>query len=265
MNGKKILVIDDVFQIRYCITQFLTGQGHYVFSAESGHKGMEYFDKIRPDLIIIDHNLRDMNSIEFLEQLRRYENNLKDVVKINNTPVIVISGYLKDEMIYPLMNKLGIVAFMRKPLLLVDLLANIEIAFGGNQIINISSTKEIVVCDSEIRTAKYLQGFLTNLNYMVNIASTFVDLKSHIEEHKPDFVICDCFLEIKGVVKFDMVNFCRQYNKNCKICLTTFEDSCKMQNTFKYFGFESIISKPIDLEQLRGILNSSLAAAAAVR
>jgi CheY-like chemotaxis protein len=263
MDGKKILIIDDVFQIRYSVTQFLTGHGFFVFSAENGRKGLEYFEKIRPDLIILDHNLRDMNSIEFLEDLRKYENNLKDVVRINNTPVIVISGYLKDEMINPLMEKLGILAFMRKPLLLVDLLSNIELAFGGNQVFNISTTQEIAICDTEIRTAKYLQGYLTTLNYNVNIGTSFLDLKSLIMEHKPDFVICDCFVETPGIGQFDIIGFCRQYNKNSKIILTTFENSCKLENTFKYLGFEGIITKPIDLDLLKNHLEKSKIAAVA--
>ena len=265
MDGKKILIVDDVFQIRYSITQFLTGHGYFVFSAENGGKGLDYYEKLRPDLIILDHNLRDMNSIEFLERLRKYENNLKDVVRINNTPVIVISGYLKEEMINPLMDKLGILAFLRKPLLLVDLLSNIELGLGGNQVFNISAIQEIVVCDTEIRTARYLQGYLTTLNYQVNIGTSFLDLKSLIMEHKPDYVICDCFMEAPGTNRFDIIGFGRQYNKNCQIILTTFETSCQMENTFKYLGFTGVITKPIDLEQLKIILEKPAAAPAAVQ
>lgn len=167
-------------------------------------KALETCKRLKPDIIIIDYNLRDMTCFDLLESLRRYENNLKDVIKISNIPAIVISGYLQEETIIPLMKKMGIFAFLRKPLLLPSLLSNIEAILGNNYYINLSTAKEIVICDSEFRTAKYLAEYLGQYHYNTYYCANMIDFSDLVSEVKPDLVVVDCFLEVKGFEKFSI-------------------------------------------------------------
>jgi CheY-like chemotaxis protein len=107
VKNKKILIIDDVFQIRHNLTQFFSESGYFAFNANCGMNGLEICEKITHDLIILDYNLRDMDCFQFLERLRKYENNLKDVVQVNNIPVIIISGYLTEDKIRPVAKNSG--------------------------------------------------------------------------------------------------------------------------------------------------------------
>jgi len=257
MEDKKILLIDDIFQVRYSLHQYLAGNGYIVFDADTGFKAIEIYEKLKPDLIITDYNLRDMNCFELLEGIRRYENNLKDVIRIKNVPVIVISGYLTEEKIQPEKKRLGISAFMRKPLVLPQMLIFIEAALGNDYFVSMSTAKEIVICDSEYRTAKYLAGYLSQHQYNTYYCSNILDFIDLVAEDKPDLVLFDCFTDMTGFEAFDIFGICHKNNPDYSLFLTTFHDPCKMINTYTYFGVEQIIHKPIDLESLLNLIQNS--------
>lgn len=254
MDRNKILIVDDVFQVRYSLHQYLTQCGYIVFDADTGVKALETCERLKPDLIITDYNLRDMNCFEYLDALRRYENNLKDVIKISNIPAIVISGYLSEEALSPLMKKLGIFAFMRKPLILPSLLSNVEAILGNNYYMNLSAAKEIVICDTEFRTAKYLAEYLGQHHYETYYCANMIDFGDLTAEVKPDIVIVDCFLETKGFEQHSVWSILGKPGNKSKVILTTFHNPCKMSNTYKALGVYRVIPKPIDLEYLRKII-----------
>ncbi len=259
MEDKKILLIDDIFQVRYSLHQYLAGNGYIVFDADTGYKAIEIYEKLKPDLIITDYNLRDMNCFELLEVIRRYENNLKDVIRIKSVPVIVISGYLTEEKIQPEKKRLGISAFMRKPLVLPQMLIYIEAALGNDYFVSMNTAKEIVICDSEYRTAKYLSGYLSQHQYNTYHCSNILDFIDLVAEDKPDLVLFDCFTDLTGFEAFDLFEICHKSNPNYSLFLTTFHNPCKMTNTYMYFGVEQMIHKPIDLEMLLQFIKNSFA------
>ena len=250
MERNKILIVDDVFQVRYSLHQYLTACGYIVFDADSGIKAIETCERFKPDLIITDYNLRDMTCFELLEALRRYENNLKDVIRIKNIPAIVISGYLQEENIAPIKKRLGITGFMRKPLILPELLTHIESAFGNDYYMTLNAAKEIVICDSEYRTAKYLANFLVQHNFNSYYCANIIDFMDLVGEVKPDLLLFDCFTNLTGFNDFNLFEICEKQNKDYTLILTTFHNPCRMQKLYQHFGVSQVVSKPIDLDFL---------------
>lgn len=247
MKNKKILIIDDVFQIRHNLTQFFSECGYFAFNANCGLNGLEICEKITPDLIILDYNLRDMDCFVFLEKLRKYENNLKDVVQVNNVPVIIISGYLTEDKIRPVAKKFGISGFLHKPLNLTELLREAELILGEKKKYSMEMTRDIIVVDSELRTAKFIAGYLGQFNYNITICLGPYDFMEMVNEIKPDLVIFDCFMNLERIEKFDLFELVKKANPKAKIFLTSFCPNCKLVSTFKLFGFDKLFSKPIDL------------------
>ncbi len=80
---KTILHTDDEDYILAQISAFLSKIGFYTLSANNGHDAISIFKQSKPDLVIIDYNMPEMNGIELL-------NKLKSIHK--QTPVIMLSG-----------------------------------------------------------------------------------------------------------------------------------------------------------------------------
>jgi two-component system, OmpR family, KDP operon response regulator KdpE len=79
--GPRVLVIDDERAIRRFLRASLTAHGYTVFEAASGQEGLEAVTAKRPDLIILDLGLPDLEGVEVTRQLREW----------TQTPIIVLS------------------------------------------------------------------------------------------------------------------------------------------------------------------------------
>jgi len=71
MTKAKILVIDDEPAILNLVTAYLRSEGYEYFTASDGSSGLKAAHAFRPDLIILDIMLPEMDGIELLSQLRR--------------------------------------------------------------------------------------------------------------------------------------------------------------------------------------------------
>jgi CheY-like chemotaxis protein len=79
----KILVIDDDRGIRHLIDIVLRHKGYNVLLAENGQRGLELFCQERPDVIVLDLKMPEMDGLTVLRHVR----------KLNLTqPVIMYSG-----------------------------------------------------------------------------------------------------------------------------------------------------------------------------
>jgi two-component system KDP operon response regulator KdpE len=80
-NGPRVLVVDDEQAIRRFLHVALTSQGYEVFEASSGLEALSTAANYRPDIIIIDLGLPDIDGIDVTKLFRQ-------VTKI---PIIVLS------------------------------------------------------------------------------------------------------------------------------------------------------------------------------
>ena len=73
---KKILLVDDNEQDRLLYKRFLKpeeGSGYErmeLFEAASGEEALSMFRRVRPDCVLLDHNLHDIDGLELLAQLQ---------------------------------------------------------------------------------------------------------------------------------------------------------------------------------------------------
>jgi CheY-like chemotaxis protein len=66
---KKILVVDDEFDIREGIQMILEETGYEVIMANNGYEGLKALDMNKPDLIISDVMMPGLNGIEFWKRV----------------------------------------------------------------------------------------------------------------------------------------------------------------------------------------------------
>ena len=79
----KILVIDDEQGIRNLLDTLLSRKGYEVILASNGQKGLELFRRERPDVVVLDLKMPEMNGLTVLQQVRQ----LNPV-----QPVVILTG-----------------------------------------------------------------------------------------------------------------------------------------------------------------------------
>jgi two-component system KDP operon response regulator KdpE len=77
-----ILVVEDEKQIRRFVRSTLEAEGCRVFEAETGRQGLVEAGTRRPDLVVLDLGLPDIDGVEFIRDLRGW----------STAPIIVLSA-----------------------------------------------------------------------------------------------------------------------------------------------------------------------------
>jgi DNA-binding response OmpR family regulator len=70
MDSPRILVVDDHKNIRKVVTSYLRAEGFDVSEADDGSTALAMFDRVDPDLVILDIMMPGIDGIETLRQLR---------------------------------------------------------------------------------------------------------------------------------------------------------------------------------------------------
>jgi DNA-binding response OmpR family regulator len=78
----RILIVDDAPDLALTLRILLERAGYDVVTAENGRRGLRCFFETRPDLVVLDIRMPELNGWETLERLR----DLSDV------PVLMLSG-----------------------------------------------------------------------------------------------------------------------------------------------------------------------------
>jgi DNA-binding response OmpR family regulator len=78
----KVLIVDDEPKITEVLKLYLEREGFQVASAANGQQAIERSTSYKPDLIILDLNLPDMDGLEVCRNIRRK----------SNVPIIMLTG-----------------------------------------------------------------------------------------------------------------------------------------------------------------------------
>ena len=90
MANEKILVVDDDTNICELLRLYLTKEGYQVTTANDGEEGLEKFNQLKPDMVLLDVMMPKMDGIEFC----RY---VKNKLELSHIPVILLTAKNKEE------------------------------------------------------------------------------------------------------------------------------------------------------------------------
>ena len=121
----RILVIDDQRSIRNTLKDILEYEKHEVVTAENGEEGVEIFEKEKPDIILCDIKMPNMDGMEVLEKITTIP---------HEAPVIMISGHGNIDTAVEAIKK-GAYDFIEKPLDLNRLLVTIRNAIEKKDLV----------------------------------------------------------------------------------------------------------------------------------
>ncbi|MSS73699.1 MAG: sigma-54-dependent Fis family transcriptional regulator [Candidatus Latescibacteria bacterium] len=111
-----VLIVDDERNIRRSLDMILVGEGYNVLCAESGAHAVALAEQHRPDAVILDIVLPDLDGIEVLKRIK---------AQTPDFPVIMISGHgtVQDAV---QATRLGAYDFLEKPLSREKVLLTLE-------------------------------------------------------------------------------------------------------------------------------------------
>lgn len=140
----KILVIEDDPQIRKFLTITLTSHDYAIIPAETGGEGVRLVTSVKPDAVLLDLGLPDMDGTEVIASIREW----------SKIPIIVLSvRSQEDEKVKAF--DLGANDYVTKPFGTAELLARIRAALRSVIVAQVEET-ETTIGDLHIDWMKHL-------------------------------------------------------------------------------------------------------------
>ncbi len=122
----KILLADDDTDIRDIISGILTREGFEVLLAKDGNEALDLAKTGKPDLILLDFLMPQMNGVEVCEALKKDK-------EMKSIPVIMITAYASEK---EKSLSSGAIDFITKPIEKVDLMLRIRSVLKVSNISN---------------------------------------------------------------------------------------------------------------------------------
>ncbi|MDA0768810.1 MAG: hypothetical protein BZY79_00560 [SAR202 cluster bacterium Casp-Chloro-G4] len=111
-----ILIVEDDNSLRDLFSEALASEGYATSIAANGAEGIEAFDEINPDLVLLDLLMPKMDGWEALERVR----------KISECPVIIVTGQGTTENIIRGLLEAGADDYLVKPFGIKELIARVN-------------------------------------------------------------------------------------------------------------------------------------------
>lgn len=118
----QVLVVDDEVQIRRFLRISLEAGGYHVYEAGTGKEAILIAAKVRPDLLILDLGLPDLDGIEVVKQVREW----------TKMPIIILSVRDADSDKVAALDA-GADDYLTKPFSTEELLARLRVALRHTQ------------------------------------------------------------------------------------------------------------------------------------
>ncbi|MEM6559654.1 MAG: ATP-binding protein [Myxococcota bacterium] len=117
-NAPLILIAEDEHDLRTLVAAALAHNGFRVAAAENGAVALELALKLRPDLLITDVNMPEMNGYELIEALR-------DEPGTGFLPIVILSAYGGTRDVVTGLDR-GAIDYVRKPVQIEELVSRVD-------------------------------------------------------------------------------------------------------------------------------------------
>ena len=160
---KRILIIDDDFELCLLLNRFLSRNGYEVEEAWSGMKGIEKFKQGTFDIVICDYKLGDKEGLEVLQEIKAIQ---------PETIVLIITAYTDIKTAVDFI-KSGAYDYISKPLV-PDEILNVLNAITKNSVQNNTLAENIKRSKKQLDEGTFLEGVSKQskeLYYQVDIVA----------------------------------------------------------------------------------------------
>lgn len=117
-DKKNILIVDDSVTNVFLIESVLSEYGYEVTTALNATEAKKKLDKVKPALILLDLLMPEISGFDFIKEIKQ-----SDMYK--DIPVVIVSAVTDEETIEEIKG-LGAVEYIKKPVVLTNLIEKIE-------------------------------------------------------------------------------------------------------------------------------------------
>jgi DNA-binding NarL/FixJ family response regulator len=104
--GHKVLIVDDTLFMRKMLADCLTQNGYEVAGeASNGKEAIQRYEKLRPDVVMMDINMPEMSGIEAI----------KEILKLDNNAVILVCTAVNQQDLILEAMEVGAKGYVMKP------------------------------------------------------------------------------------------------------------------------------------------------------
>jgi len=184
--NEKILIVEDEATMRTLLTVTLEGAGYQVIQAEDGDAGYQMAKTAKPDLIISDILMPQMDGNELMKRLRESEFG-------KQIPFMVVSARSQMKDYFEMMNADG---FISKPYDAEQLLSQVASTltkYGKKRDEQAASAsgekkKKILLLDNEEQEYDKYKKILMDNKFEVSITKTLAECVDSANNFRPDLV-----------------------------------------------------------------------------
>ncbi|NYE08258.1 NarL family two-component system response regulator LiaR [Bacillus niacini] len=133
----RVVFVDDHEMVRIGVSAFLSAQPdiQVVGEAADGKKGVELALELRPDIILMDLVMKEMDGIEATKQI---------IEKWPEAKVIIVTSFLDDEKVYPALEA-GATSYMLKTSKADEIANAVRATYHGQSVLEPEVTGKMMV------------------------------------------------------------------------------------------------------------------------
>lgn len=248
--GPKILTVDDSKTIRMIVARAFKPFTCEILEAADGVEGLAVVKRQRPDIIILDLTMPIMDGVEMLTKLKS-DPDLKSI------PVVMLTAESGRENVLRIA-KLGVRDYLIKPFKediiiervgrIIDLKARTE---AVAKVKRFDDPLHLLLVDDKPAILEQIQAGLGDTTWSVQALSQAGQAVDHCSQKLPDVILVSLSLpENAGFMLFQMFRASIK-TKSIPILALSVKTATEEQARAQQLGFTGIVTKPIDVEDLK--------------
>ena len=253
VKRKRIIYADDVNYSLVSVKSRL-GEKYEIFPADSAAKMFEYLNFFKPDLILLDVNMPDIDGYEAIKSLKADE-------RYADIPVIFLTGNSDRESVVKGLS-LGAADYVIKPFTSSKLIESIEAHIDPQNLKeeldeNGDNKPVILVVDDVSSMLRAIQYALHD-RYKVYILSKSEDVMDFLRTKRPQLILLDYLMPVlNGFDLIPMIRALADYKETPIIIITT-EGTQNHVNEAMTLGASDFIVKPFKPKELNDKVSKHL-------
>lgn len=244
---RRVLLIDDSKLVHSTLVPALEEHGYEVFQAFDGAEGLAKAKELRPELIICDIEMPQLNGFQVCAAIRQSE-------AIADT-YIIMSSTLGSAADQQKGFESGVDQYITKPVVVPELLDRIDKVFRAARV----GRESIIILEDDDQLAKSIAKSLNKQGFTTRVTGTIKDTSRLVRRFAYDLVIAEVDPADGTIIDLFKALEALAKDRRPDVVITTSRDSRADQKMVMNAGATSVISKPFSMDSLLASVERALA------